>query len=109
MEVKPYIRYLSLTLFLAFIANKTVIRPWVLKHGWSNALNIIVLSVLNLAEAIMGTLLLTRILLAINALLKHRFNQNTEYWLSLISASIFVIKQELKIHKFGGRNVYRSL
>ena len=94
---------------LVFFLNKFLLRPWVLENEKSEFFQIIVLSIPNLIEAIIGTLLLTGILLQ----LKHRFNKKMGYikdeyfYLFAVGlASIYSVSQEFKFHNFGGNNVY---
>ena len=72
---------------------------------------ILTYSIPNLLEAIIGTLLLTGILLQI----RQSFNEKMRaikdiniHILAVVIASIYVISQELKFHNLGGNNVYDS-
>ncbi len=109
IAVKKYVRYLFGVGILVFFLNKFLLRPWVLKNETPEFFQIIVLSIPNLIEAIVGTLLLTGILLQ----LKHRFNKKMGHikneYLYLVAvglASIYSVSQEFKFHNFGGNNVY---
>lgn len=94
---------------LCFILNKFYLRPWVLENDLHLILQIIVLSAPNLIEAIVGTLVLTGILLH----LKQYFIEKTRsvkdiyfHFLAVLIAAIYVISQEFKFHSLGGNNVY---
>ena len=109
ISIKKYVRYLFGVAILVFFLNKFLVRPWVLKNETSEFFRIIVLSIPNLIEAIIGTLLLTGILLQ----LKHRFNNKMGhikdeyfYLFAVGLASIYSVSQEFKFHNFGGNNVY---
>ena len=109
ISIKKYVRYLFGVAILVFFLNKFLLRPWVLENETPEFFQIIVLSIPNLIEAIIGTLLLTGILLQ----LKHRFNKkighikNEYFYLFAVGlASIYSISQEFKFHNFGGNNVY---
>lgn len=60
--MKKYIRYVFGVAILVFILNKFYLRPWILSHYVSDLLTMFTLSVPNLIEAIIGTLILTGIL-----------------------------------------------
>ncbi len=109
ISIKKYVRFLFGVAILVFFLNKFLIRPWVLEHETFEFFQIIVLSIPNLIEAMIGTLLLTGILLQ----LKHRFNKKMGlikdeyfYLLAVGLASIYSVSQEFKFHDFGGNNVY---
>ena len=107
--IKKYVRYLFGVSILIFFLNKFLLRPWVLENDTSKFFKIIVLSIPNLIEAIVGTLLLTGILLE----LKHRFSKKLGhikdeylYLFAVALASIYSLSQEFKFHNMGGNNVY---
>lgn len=109
ISIKKYVRYLFGVVILVFFLNKFLLRPWVLENETSKFFQIIVLSIPNLIEAMIGTLLLTGILLQ----LKYRFNKKIGYikdeYIYLFAvglASIYSISQEFKFHNFGGNNIY---
>lgn len=104
--VKAYVRYVFLFIFLAFVVNKTLFRPWVLENDSSEFLKILVLSFPNFAEAILGTLLLTTILMVVNQQLGVKLKIENIQWVAFGLASFYVITQELKFHNLGGQNVY---
>lgn len=109
ISIKKYVRYLFGVAILVFFLNKFLLRPWVLENETSEFFRIIVLSIPNLIEAVIGTLLLTGIMLQ----LKHRFNNKMGhikdsylYLVAVSLATIYSVSQEFKFHNFGGNNVY---
>jgi hypothetical protein len=94
---------------VVFICNKFLIRPFVLANDFPEIVNVIVLSLPNLCEAIIGALLLTNIgLLLRHKYLKtyHGLKEGHVYLIAVAAATIYVSLQELKFHNLGGRNVY---
>lgn len=74
-----------------------------------NIFLIITFSIPNLIEAIVGTLVLTGILLQLRQIFNKKFGAVKDTYLHIIAvglASIYVITQELKFHNLGGNNVY---
>ncbi len=109
LGIKTYIRLLYLALFILFILNKTLIRPWVLAHTDVGLLIITVNSFPNFCEAIMGSITLAGVGILIRRRFSKRFGGITDNQLFsgvLILAAIYVITQEFKLHNLGGRNVY---
>ena len=108
IAIKKYVRYLFGIGFAIFILNKFYLRPWVIKNELSTLFQIVVFSIPNLIEAILGTLVLTGILLH----LRQYFDQiknikdPTIYLIAVGISSLYVISQELKFHNLGGNNVY---
>lgn len=104
--IKKYIRYLFGWAILIFFFNKFFLRAWVLENETFNFFQIIVFSLPNLIEAIIGTLILTGILFQ----LKQYFNKKTKdiniYLIAVIISAFYIISQELKLHNIGGNNVY---
>ena len=109
IAIKKYVIYLFSIAFLIFVLNKLYIRTWILENELPEFFLIVAYSIPNLLEAIIGTLLLTGILLQI----RHHFNKKFGsvkniyvYILAVFIASIYVISQELNFHSLGGNNVY---
>lgn len=109
IAIKKYVRYLFLISVLVFVINKFYLRPWVLENEQSEVSRIIVLSLPNLIEAIVGSLILTGILFQ----LKVRFYGNENhikdtniYLMATGIAAIYVLSQEFGFHNIGGNNVY---
>ena len=109
IPIKKSVRYLFGIAIFVFILNKFYLRPWVLKNELSEFFQIIVFSIPNLIEAIIGTLILTGILLQI----RQYFNKKTGhvkdtyiYLIAVCFSSFYVISQEFKFHNLGGNNVY---
>lgn len=101
----------NLSLILLFVGiyflGKFLLRPFVLANNFPEVINIFVLSLPNLCEAVCGLLLLTNISLVSNFyLFKNKINVGIIYFAVGIVTSLYVILQELKIHNLGGKNVY---
>ena len=109
IPIKKYVRYLFGIAILVFILNKFFLRPWVLKNELSEFFQIIVFSIPNLIEAIIGTLILTGILLQLRQYFIGKTSHVKDTYIYLIAiffSSFYVISQELKFHNLGGNNVY---
>lgn len=103
-DIRLNLRIILVTV-VAFLLNKFVIRPYVLKVDAHEIWSILVLSFPNFCEAICGTLLLMNIALVFN---KKRPYIKTRYLYHIIPVitATYVILQELKVHNLGGNNVY---
>ena len=109
ISVKKYVRYLFGTVFLVFILNKLYLRPWILENDVTGVFLIFTYSIPNLIEAVIGTLILTGILLQTRQYFNHKFGNLKDihvFALAVSLASIYVISQELNFHSLGGNNVY---
>lgn len=106
--VKRYVSYLFGVVFVVFTLNKLYFRPWVIENELPPFFQRIVFSIPNLLEAILGTLVLTGILLHLRQYVKQAKNMKdtTVYLLAVSIASLYVISQELKFHNLDGNNVY---
>jgi len=99
---------IQLVTIVLFFFSKAWLRPFILNGEFHSIFEIIVLSLPNFFEGIVGVLTLTYISLYIN----HRWNTNRKlhdasiYIIATILAAIYVITQEFKIHNLGGNNVY---
>lgn len=109
IPIKKYVRYLFGIAILIFILNKFYLRPWILEHDVTDIFVIVTYSIPNLIEAIIGTLILTGILLQVRQYFNKQFGAIKVTYIHIIAvsiASIYVISQELKFHNLGGNNVY---
>ncbi len=109
IPIKKYVRYLFGTAILVFILNKLYLRPWILKHDVPDIFLIVTYSIPNLIEAIIGTLILTGILLQTRQYFNQKFGSLKDIHIHVLAvsiASIYVISQEVKFHNLGGNNVY---
>jgi hypothetical protein len=99
--------WLELIIIIIFIFFK-LIRPTVLNSKSSEFFKLILLSLPNFFEAVIGTLTLTGIGLIINDKLsrKYQIRSRLIYILAAVLAGIYVSAQELKIHNLGGNNVF---
>lgn len=89
--------------------NKLYLRSWILENDVHNIFQIVTYSIPNLIEAIIGTLILTGILLQARQYFNQKLGNLKDvyiYTLAVSVASIYVISQELKFHNLGGNNVY---
>lgn len=109
IPIKKHIRYLFGIAFLVFILNKFFLRPWILEHDITGIILIFTNSIPNMIEGIIGTLILTGILLQGQLYFKKKLGgikKTHIHILAIIITSIYVISQELKFHNLGGNNVY---
>jgi hypothetical protein len=107
--IKKYVSYLFVTVSIMFVLNRFYVRPFVLENDFPDIFPIVVLSLPNFCEAVMGTLLLTGILLQMRQILGDKlkpFKTTYVFSTALMLASIYVISQEFKLHNIGGNNVY---
>ena len=109
IKIKMYIRYLFGISILVFVMNKLLLRPWILENKLSGLVLILTNSIPNLIEAIIGTLIITGILLQIRQSLYEKIGTIKDiniHILAVVMASIYVITQEFKFHNLGGNNIY---
>lgn len=109
IQIKKYVIYLFGICIALFMLNKLFFRNWILKNNPPEFLKTITLSIPNLIEAIIVTLLLTGILLQIRKIyyIKLKFLKTKHlHFIASGAASVYVISQELKFHNLGGNNVY---
>ncbi len=109
IPIKKYIRYLFVITILVFILNKLYLRPLVLESQSPEFFKIFVLSVPNLAEAIVGTLLLTGVLWQIRQHFSTQLGDLKDIYIRIAAvgiAGVYSISQEYKLHNIGGNNVF---
>ena len=109
MAVKRYVRILFVGAAALFALNRFVLRPRVLAADLPEVFVIAVNSLPNLAEAIMGTLLLTGLGLELRARSTGKLSElsdSTLYGVATLLAGVYVVSQELRFHNLGGNNVY---
>ncbi|MEX2477557.1 MAG: hypothetical protein WD357_03910 [Gracilimonas sp.] len=109
IQIKKYVRYLFGVSVLLFILNKLYLRPWILENEWSGSVLILTHSIPNLLEAIIGTLLLTGILLQLHQSFIKETRPVKDIYIHVCAvflAAIYVLSQELRFHNLGGNNVY---
>ena len=73
IPIKKYVRYLFGTAILVFILNKLYLRPWILENDVPNIFLIVTYSIPNLIETVIGTLILTGILLQTRQYFNQKF------------------------------------
>ena len=108
IAIKKYVRYMFGIVFALFILNKFYLRPWVIKNELPTLFQIVVFSIPNLIEAVLGMLVLTGVLLQLRQYFEQLKNikDSTIYLIAVGISSLYVISQELKFHNLGGNNVY---
>jgi hypothetical protein len=108
MELNPWVRPLFVVTFVAFVANKAYLRPRVLELESPAGLLVLVNSFPNFAEAVLGTLVLAGMAVALRINVPQRLGEVTDTRLFMVVstlAAVFVVTQELGLHHLGGRNV----
>lgn len=100
---------IQILMAVLFILGKLWLRPFVLERDFHIALDILVLSLPNFFEGIVGVISLTYVGLYLN----HRFVKSEKklkdkhlYLIATLLAAAFVLTQEFKIHNLGGNNVF---
>lgn len=108
MSIQKYVRYLFGILFFIFIFNKFYLRPWFIENETPAFLQTFVFSIPNFIEVMLGTFLLTGILLQLRQFINKlkRIKNSYTYIIAVSISSFYVISQELKFHNLGGNNVY---
>lgn len=109
IPIKKYVRYLFGIAILIFFLNKFYLRPWVLGNELPEFFQIVVFSIPNLVEGIVGTLALTGILLQLRQYFNKKagkVNDTIVYLIAVSMAGVYVLSQEFKFHNLGGNNVY---
>lgn len=100
---------LQLILLAVFILNKFVVRPYVLEKAPGKWLEVIVSSLPNFIEGIVGIILLLYLVLAARRAKRFSLDAIRLEFLYLgvtLVAGVYVILQEFKVHNLGGRNTY---
>ena len=94
---------------LAFLLNRHIVRPWVLENVVSGPVTVVVNSLPNLVEAIVGTIWIAGTLLDIwRRVGGPRFYLDCTYIykVATVIAGLFVILSEVNWIRFRGPNVY---
>ena len=109
LKFKRYLNVISFSAILVLVISKSVLRPWVRENDFAEVFMIILNSIPNFLEPLVGVPALTGLLF----MARHdranwlaRFSERGIYFLSIFLASVYVISQELRIHSIGGNNVY---
>jgi len=109
IKIRPYVIYLFVGMFVMFALNKVLLRPYVLQNDLPNALQVIVLSFPNFAEAIMGTMVLTGILFRVKHITLHKVSflkPGHVFLAAAVLAATYVISGELRVHGLGNNDTY---
>lgn len=94
---------------VAFLLNRHIVRPWILENTVIGPVTVVVNSVPNLVEAILGTILIAGFLLEIRRRVAGpRFYSDSTivYAVATVIAGLFVISSEVNWIRFRGPNVY---
>ena len=94
---------------LVFLLNRHIVRPWVLENAVNGPVTVVVNSLPNLVEAIVGTILIAGILLDIWRRVggpRFYLDCTTIYAVATVIAGLFVILSEVNWIRFRGPNVY---
>jgi len=94
---------------LAFLINRHIVRPWVLENTVSGPVTVVVNSLPNLVEAIVGTITIAGFLLDLRQRVAgSRFYSDSTivYAVATGIAGLFVISSEVNWIHFRGPNVY---
>ena len=105
-RVKKYVQYLFGAAFLIFVLNKFMLRPWVLENDLPELFKIVVFSLPNTIEAIMGTIVIAGLSMRARAYFNIQLKDPIIYLFAVVVAAIYVLSQELNYHSLGGDNVY---
>ncbi|MEM9598294.1 MAG: hypothetical protein AAGD06_28780 [Acidobacteriota bacterium] len=92
-----------------FVLNKFVLRPWVVERFPEGVAALVVGSLPNAVEAVLGTLILSVFGFRLRSGWPGRFRNPSDGALIAAAttvAGVYVVTQELKFHNLGGRNVY---
>lgn len=107
LQVQRWIIRAYLVALGVFVANKSIARLYVLQHDFPEFFRILVLSIPNTIEAIMGLLSTVGILQTSRRYFAPRFDHIRELTLNLMAVFLsgtYVLTQEFKIHNLDGRN-----
>ena len=94
---------------LAFLLNRHIVRPWILENAVTWPVTVVVYSLPNLVEAILGTITIAGILLDIRLRVAGTVSYSdctTVYAIATVIAGLFVIASEVNLIRFRGPNIY---
>ena len=109
LRIKRYAVWMYLGAMAVFFFLKLLLRPWARDHSLPVSLEVVMLSLPNFLEAIIGLINVSAILMIGKLYLSPRFdNLSTTFVLlvALLLAGTFVLTQEFKLHNLGGNNVF---
>lgn len=109
IRIRKYVRYVFGIAIFVFVLNKFYLRPWVLENKLAEPFQILVFSIPNLIEAIVGTFISTGILLQLRQYFSKTIGALMDLHVHIIAvaiAAVYVISQEFEFHNLGGNNVY---
>lgn len=94
---------IKLLVLVPYAIFKLIRQSFLEKEGYES-FKLFLLSFPNLAEGIIGVLLLTGIGIYLNK--RSKINNKIVYFFASVLAMIYVVTQELNIHNLGGKNTY---
>ena len=106
---KPYLWVVIVVNLAAFVLNKHLLRSWVLRRVESGPFVILVNSLPNLVEAVVGTVTLAGMLMSLRDNSESLARWLTDirlYFGATIMAAAFVVPQELNWINLDGNSVY---
>ena len=106
---KPYLWVVIIVNLAAFVLNKHLLRSWVLQRVESGTFVILVNSLPNLVEAVVGTVTLAGMLMSLrenSESLARWLTDSRLYFVATILAAAFVVPQELNWINLDGNSVY---
>ena len=106
---KPYLWVVIIVNLAAFVLNKHLLRSWVLQRVESGPFVILVNSLPNLVEAVVGTVTLAGMLMSLrenSESLARWLTDSRLYFGATILAAAFVVPQELNWINLDGNSVY---
>ena len=106
---KPYLWVVIVVNLAAFVLNKHLLRSWVLQHVESGPFVIMVNSLPNLVEVVVGTVTLAGMLTSLrdnSESLARWLTDKRLYFGATILAAAFVVPQELNWINLDGNSVY---
>ena len=106
---KPYLWVVIVVNLAVFALNKHFLRSWVLRHVESGPLVVLVNSLPNLVEAVVGTIMLAGMLMSLrdnSKDLTRWLSDGRLYFGATILAATFVVPQELNWINLDGNSVY---
>ena len=109
MTFKPWYNRAPILILVVFVANKFLMRPWVVESGGPAVALVFVGSLPNLLEGIFGTLILAGIALEGRRRLPRVLGRAPDGALHLLAgalAGVYVVTQEFGIHQLGGGSVF---
>ena len=109
LRFKRYLNVVSLSAILTLVITKSFLRPWAQGYDLPDWCTVLLGSIPNFLEPLVGLPALTGILLLLRQdrlPFLQKLSERSVYFLSVFLGACYVITQELRIHNLGGNNVY---